>query len=108
MGLCNDKLGRVLLVDMAHFVVVRVWKGYRDTQCGWTLLPTTPARNSANYAAVFYLPRRGLLEIWSPFGQRISAMNTGPRCLLAYDWHPPAPRCYLFNAEGVISEIVIK
>lgn len=30
-----DDYGRVLLLDALEFVVVRMWKGYRNAQCGW-------------------------------------------------------------------------
>ena len=30
-----DDYGRVLLLDSMEFVVVRMWKGYRNAQCGW-------------------------------------------------------------------------
>eukprot|EP01113_Clastostelium_recurvatum_P012598 TRINITY_DN16540_c0_g1_i5.p1 TRINITY_DN16540_c0_g1~~TRINITY_DN16540_c0_g1_i5.p1 ORF type:complete len:552 (-),score=101.86 TRINITY_DN16540_c0_g1_i5:40-1695(-) len=31
----TDGYGRVLLVDVIEGFVVRMWKGYRDAQCGW-------------------------------------------------------------------------
>ena len=37
-----DTLGRVMLVDVAAVAVVRMFKGYRDAQCGWLLLPPPP------------------------------------------------------------------
>ena len=30
-----DDYGRVLLLDAMEFVVLRIWKGYRNAQCGW-------------------------------------------------------------------------
>lgn len=30
-----DDYGRVLLLDAMEFVVLRMWKGYRNAQCGW-------------------------------------------------------------------------
>ena len=30
-----DDYGRVLLLDTLEFVVLRMWKGYRNAQCGW-------------------------------------------------------------------------
>jgi hypothetical protein len=39
-----DNLGRVLLVDAASMEVVRMWKGYRETHCGWLEMPAAAAR----------------------------------------------------------------
>lgn len=32
----SDELGRVLLLDVEDFFVLRMWKGYRESECGWT------------------------------------------------------------------------
>ena len=35
LAVSTDGLGRILLLDTADLRVLRVWKGYRDVQCGW-------------------------------------------------------------------------
>ena len=42
LAAATDTLGRVLLVDVAAVAVVRLFKGCRDAQCGWLLLPPPP------------------------------------------------------------------
>jgi hypothetical protein len=32
----SDELGRVLLIDVEDFFVLRMWKGYRESECAWT------------------------------------------------------------------------
>ncbi|GBF88261.1 rab3 GTPase-activating non-catalytic subunit [Raphidocelis subcapitata] len=78
-----DNLGRVLLVDGASMVVLRMWKGYRDAQCGWAL-PRAPhpwARHGLLLA--IYAPRRQLLELWAPRqGVRVAAARLEGACHL--------------------------
>ena len=33
LGVVTDNFGRVMLLDLAQFVIIRMWKGYRDAQC---------------------------------------------------------------------------
>lgn len=42
LAAATDTLGRVMLVDVAAVAAVRLFKGYRDAQCGWLLLPPPP------------------------------------------------------------------
>eukprot|EP00887_Chlorella_sp_A99_P003630 scaffold7.g3630.t1 len=50
---CCDNLGRVLLVDAASTLVLRVLKGYRSAQAAWLVVPgrRTSARTPAHSAA---------------------------------------------------------
>ncbi|KAM9968482.1 hypothetical protein ACTFIW_002923 [Dictyostelium discoideum] len=34
-AISTDNLGRVLLIDLVNSLVVKIWKGYRDCQCGF-------------------------------------------------------------------------
>lgn len=117
--LTTDSFGRVILFDISTSAMVRVWKGYRDSQCAWIVseelsmqpdedttdsktLRRTPHAGKADGAGadtggdnkpraltrkcvfvVIHAPRRGLLEIWSPwFGHRVAAFNVGIGCTL--------------------------
>lgn len=39
----TDTLGRVVLWDLAAGTALRMWKGYRDAQCAWLVLPEVPS-----------------------------------------------------------------
>lgn len=50
----SDSLGRVILLDVAHKQMLRMWKGYRDAQCVWLWVEPTPSLSSQTPSA---LPR---------------------------------------------------
>ncbi|KAJ6229608.1 rab3-gap regulatory domain [Anaeramoeba flamelloides] len=35
----TDNFGRVLLLDTINFLIIRIWKGYREAQCAWIEIP---------------------------------------------------------------------
>ncbi|KAJ3438952.1 rab3-gap regulatory domain [Anaeramoeba flamelloides] len=35
----TDNFGRLLLLDTINFLIIRIWKGYRDAQCSWIEIP---------------------------------------------------------------------
>lgn len=35
----TDSFGRVMLISLIENFIIRMWKGYRDAQCGWVQLP---------------------------------------------------------------------
>ncbi|XP_053164823.1 rab3 GTPase-activating protein non-catalytic subunit [Hemicordylus capensis] len=98
----TDDFGRVLLLDVARGLAVRMWKGYRDAQIGWIQIvedlrereaekmdfspfatPQGPSRVAQ--FLVIYAPRRGILEVWSTQqGPRVGAFNVGKHCRLLY------------------------
>ncbi|KAM6165927.1 rab3 GTPase-activating protein non-catalytic subunit [Erethizon dorsatum] len=98
----TDDFGRVILLDVARGIAVRMWKGYRDAQVGWAQIvedlqeraPETA--DSAPFGSnqgpsrvaqflVIYAPRRGILEVWSTQqGPRVGAFNVGKHCRLLY------------------------
>lgn len=83
----TDDFGRVLLIDVTNWLVVRVWKGYRSAQCGWTEVKRNPEKRGSPHASflVIYAPKRGLLEVWSAQrGPRVAAFNVGKSCRLLY------------------------
>lgn len=78
-----DSLGRVMLVDAANFVVVRMWKGYRDAQVAWICAPRTAPEHWFPFHLLIFAPWRGLLELWSVLnGDRVAALNVGVGCVL--------------------------
>ncbi|XP_062980165.1 rab3 GTPase-activating protein non-catalytic subunit [Elgaria multicarinata webbii] len=98
----TDDFGRVLLLDVARGLSIRMWKGYRDAQTGWIQIvedlhereaekvdfspfgtPQGPSRVAQ--FLVIYAPRRGILEVWSTQqGPRVGAFNVGKYCRLLY------------------------
>lgn len=83
----TDDFGRVMLVDVTNWLLVRIWKGYRSAQCGWIEVKRNPEERGSPHATfiVIYAPKRGLLEIWSvQRGPRVAAFNTGKSCRLLY------------------------
>ena len=93
-----DSHGRVLLLDVASFTLVRVWKGYRNAQCAFLEAydgghsPDRPAAATGGPASTvhrrtlfltIYAPRRGLLEVWpARRGARVALYSVGPGALL--------------------------
>uniref|UniRef100_A0A8C3WPR2 RAB3 GTPase activating non-catalytic protein subunit 2 n=1 Tax=Catagonus wagneri TaxID=51154 RepID=A0A8C3WPR2_9CETA len=98
----TDDFGRVILLDVARGIAIRMWKGYRDAQTGWVqtvedLHDRAPEKADASpfgstqgpsrvaQFLVIYAPRRGILEAWSTQqGPRVGAFNVGKHCRLLY------------------------
>lgn len=59
LALATDAIGRVLMVDTRDLCVLRLWKGYRDAQCGWV----TDVESGTSHP-VIYSPRRQAVEMW--------------------------------------------
>jgi hypothetical protein len=89
---CCDSLGRVLLIDVASCVVLKMLKGYREAQAAWfipssssssELLNTNKEATAAAAATattsallVVYAPRRGVVELWKPHcGVRVGSIS---------------------------------
>ncbi|XP_072040294.1 rab3 GTPase-activating protein non-catalytic subunit-like [Amphiura filiformis] len=91
LAVSTDSFGRVILIDVARGVAVRMWKGYRDAQCGWIQVPEDLHREMGEGKSrhrhrqygprmalylVIYAPRRGILEVWNTQqGPRVAAFN---------------------------------
>nr|XP_040223848.2 rab3 GTPase-activating protein regulatory subunit [Anopheles coluzzii] len=96
-----DNLGRVILVDCQRGIALRIWKGYRDAQCGFVevaeKLPkesssAAPGRKMDRRKALFlviYAPRRSVLEIWSlrAGGPKVAAFSAAKNGQLIYNTH---------------------
>ncbi|OAD61467.1 Rab3 GTPase-activating protein non-catalytic subunit [Eufriesea mexicana] len=94
-----DAMGRVLLVDNRSCIAVRMWKGYRNAQCGWieveeekhsgmykafTKFKQTPQLRSA-FFLVIYAPKKGVIDIWSTQqGPKITTFTASKHGRLLY------------------------
>lgn len=96
LAVTTDDFGRVMLLDAKKAIVVRLWKGYRDAECGWVMVteenhqdaekPKTSPRTAL--FLVIYATKRGILEIWrTEQGPRVAAFNVGKDCRLLYAGH---------------------
>ncbi len=91
LAACTDMFGRVLLIDVVDNIVVRMWKGLRDAQCGFVQSQSQgTAWNSCimdkepfvMFLAI-YAPRRGILEVWRVrSGPREALLDVGLGCKL--------------------------
>lgn len=123
----TDAFGRVILFDVQKGMAIRMWKGYRDAQCGWIQVEDSVEekyQHSPRKALflVIYAPRRGILELWcSQQGPRVAAFNVGRsskllspgHCLMGlnaahinvinFQTHP----CFLLSASGSIYTISV-
>ncbi|TDH66805.1 hypothetical protein CCR75_002170 [Bremia lactucae] len=73
----SDTLGRILLVDTLRMIVIRMWKGYRNAQCGWMQGIEGASRPLGLYL-VIYSAQRGIVEIWrARYGPRVFSVAVG-------------------------------
>ncbi|XP_031839232.1 rab3 GTPase activating protein isoform X2 [Nomia melanderi] len=99
LSVISDAMGRVILIDNRRGVAVRMWKGYRDAQCGWievdeekhtetnktfSKFKQTSYLRSALFL-VIYAPKKGLIDIWSTQqGPKITTFTASKRGRLIY------------------------
>ncbi|XP_041468264.1 rab3 GTPase-activating protein non-catalytic subunit-like isoform X1 [Lytechinus variegatus] len=105
LAVSTDSFGRVSLIDVSRGVAVRMWKGYRDAQCGWIqVVEDIHRERSSDHGSkkprvsagskhgprvalflVIYAPRRGIIEVWNTQqGPRVAAFNVPKSCRLLY------------------------
>lgn len=121
----TDTLGRVILIDCARAIALRVWKGYREAQCSFIEVAEKSDKSNQKkdrrhaLFLVIFAPRRSVLEIWplqrgaktaafsaSKFGQLIynsyGLMGSTPGAKLKYIHS----RCLFFDPSDLtIKEI---
>ncbi|XP_047351529.1 rab3 GTPase-activating protein non-catalytic subunit [Vespa velutina] len=95
----TDAIGRVTLVDNKRGVAIRMWKGYRDAQCGWIevgedkysgihknsnkSVRTSQVRNTL--FLVIYAPKKGVIDIWGiQQGPKITTFTASKNGRLLY------------------------
>jgi len=97
LAVATDGFGRISLIDTVGFLVIRMWKGYRDAQCGWL-------QHTSGLYLVIYAARRGLVEIW---GMRhrsrvvVQSIGTGWKLL------PCVSNCYAMDPNGCLYHLCI-
>ncbi|XP_051155116.1 rab3 GTPase-activating protein non-catalytic subunit [Leptopilina boulardi] len=102
LSVVMDSLGRVILIDNRQGMALRMWKGYRDAQCGWIeaneekqrisrkerktnpgLVSNTQMRRAL--FLVIYAPKKGLIDIWSiQNGTKITSFSASKNGRLLY------------------------
>ncbi|XP_058803180.1 rab3 GTPase-activating protein non-catalytic subunit isoform X2 [Phymastichus coffea] len=99
-----DAMGRVILVDNKQGIAIRMWKGYRDGQCGWieavedrihkssksqlgrkSAYQSSQAPKQTALFLVIYAPKKGIIDIWSiQFGIKITTFSASKNGRLLY------------------------
>ncbi|EAT38427.1 AAEL009668-PA [Aedes aegypti] len=90
-----DNLGRIILVDCMKGIALRIWKGYRDAQCGFVEVAEKQAKDAVTKQdrrkamfLVIYAPRRSVLEVWSlQNGPKVGAFTAAKNGQLVYNTH---------------------
>ncbi|XP_062561566.1 rab3 GTPase-activating protein non-catalytic subunit-like isoform X2 [Armigeres subalbatus] len=90
-----DNLGRIVLVDCMKGIALRIWKGYRDAQCGFIEVAEKVAKDAVPKQVrrkamflVIYAPRRSVLEVWSlQNGPKVGAFTAAKNGQLVYNTH---------------------
>ncbi|KAI6652819.1 Rab3 GTPase-activating protein non-catalytic subunit isoform X1 [Oopsacas minuta] len=130
LAVATDNFGRVLLLDTRRKVVSRIWKGYRDAQCGWIQCKEEGLGREGLFLAI-YAPKRGILEIWpAQSGVRIAAFTIGKGARLLHTPHgilglgqliqqqrrvgqitrgytSPLATTFVLHSSGVVREIIV-
>ncbi|XP_014472926.1 PREDICTED: rab3 GTPase-activating protein non-catalytic subunit isoform X1 [Dinoponera quadriceps] len=99
LSVISDAMGRVILINNRKGIAVRMWKGYRDAQCGWIEVneerdrgihkninrhvQKTPLRTTL--FLVIYAPKKGVIDIWSiQQGPKITTFTASKNGRLLY------------------------
>lgn len=131
LAVLADTFGRLLLLDVASMILVNIWKGYRDAQCGWITVPCDQIQESTikpqhTLFLVIYAKKRGILEVWCPYQHyRVAAFNAGKKGVLMSsmygalgegslsaplaipEWRPAKSCCFLLQETGKIINICV-
>ncbi|KAL7684647.1 putative rab3-GAP regulatory subunit, rab3GAP regulatory subunit [Plasmopara halstedii] len=83
-----DSLGRILLIDTLRMVVIRMWKGYRNAQCGWIQGLERNCWRPGLYL-VIYSAQRGIVELWrARYGPKVFSLGVGNSARLITQFNP--------------------
>ncbi|CRK93002.1 CLUMA_CG006543, isoform A, partial [Clunio marinus] len=95
VAVATDNLGRILLIDTSTGIAIRMWKGYREAQCGF--IEITEARKRKEQFSEFrrsglfliiYAPRKAIIEIWClRKGPKIATFQACKNGFLIYNCH---------------------
>ncbi|XP_015586731.1 rab3 GTPase-activating protein non-catalytic subunit isoform X2 [Cephus cinctus] len=103
LSVVTDAMGRVTLIDNRRGIALRMWKGYRDAQCGWIEVSEEKNRVShkghgkSNFKTshghplrtalflVIYAPKKGIIDIWgAQQGTKITTFSASKHGRLLY------------------------
>ncbi|GMF31271.1 unnamed protein product [Phytophthora fragariaefolia] len=105
----SDTLGRILLVDTSRMIVIRMWKGYRNAQCGW-MQGMEGSRRPLGLYLVIYSAQRGIVEVWrARYGPRVFSLAVGNSAKLFTQFDPDTRRTkciVLSKTSETISEVI--
>ncbi|EGZ17480.1 hypothetical protein PHYSODRAFT_504554 [Phytophthora sojae] len=105
----SDTLGRILLVDTSRMIVIRMWKGYRNAQCGW-MQGSEGARRPPGLYLVIYSAQRGIVEVWrARYGPRVFSFAVGNSAKLFTQFDPAMRRTkcvVLSKTSETLSELI--
>lgn len=80
-----DSLGRIILVDCTHNVILRIWKGYRDAQCSFIQVDEKLSKNTHKQKRkhtmflAIYSARRSTVDVWCvERGKKLAVFPAGP------------------------------
>ncbi|KAL6256765.1 hypothetical protein P5V15_011702 [Pogonomyrmex californicus] len=95
----SDGMGRVVLASNKKGIAVRMWKGYRDAQCGWIEVTEERDRGIRRNIEksgrkvllrtalflVIYAPKKGVIDIWNiQQGPKITTFTASKNGRLLY------------------------
>lgn len=90
----SDTLGRIILLDLVKGIPIRVWKGYRDAQCGFIEVNESKSRKENNEGRrsglflIIYAPRKAIIEIWClQKGPKVATFQCSKNGFLIYNNH---------------------
>lgn len=71
-----------MLIDTSRMMVIRMWKGYRNAQCGW-MHGSEGVRRPKGLYLVIYSAQRGIVEVWrARYGPRVYSFAVGGNATL--------------------------
>lgn len=101
----SDSLGRIILVDCVRNIVLRIWKGYRDAQCGFIQVDEKMSKNTHKQKRrhtaflAIYSPRKSTVDVWCiERGKKLAVFPAGPHGQLIQQFGYAAS-----GSDGVVS-----
>ncbi|XP_077493828.1 rab3 GTPase activating protein isoform X4 [Amblyomma americanum] len=92
MAAVTDSVGRIVLFSVFQNTATRIWKGYRDAECGWIEVEDSSPDTAVNGVPrrtqflIVYAPRWGFVEVWCPHqSSRVAAFEVGKGGRLVYN-----------------------
>lgn len=90
----SDSLGRIMLIDIAKGIPIRMWKGYREAQCGFMEVSESKQRKENNEGRrsglflIIYAPKKAIIEIWClQKGPKVATFQCSKNGFLVYNSH---------------------